>query len=68
MRQSEVHRRVRMLSIGQVARRLSVGETTVRRDIASGDLAAVRVGRRAWRVSEADLERFIAERSNRVDE
>ena len=76
MRQSRVYERARtaawrpprQLTVQQVATRLNVSESTVRRNIASGELAAVRVGKAAWRVSEEDLTRFQAERSNRADE
>ncbi len=66
--QSMIYRRGRRLSVPQVARRLSVSESTVYRLIGSGELEAVRVGRKAWRVSEATLVRFVASRSNRADE
>ena len=54
--------------MAQVARRLACSESTVRRNINSGYLAAVRVGKPAWRISEEDLARFVAERSNWADE
>lgn len=60
----------RKLRLNQVARRLSVGITTVRRMIAYGDLPAVRIGtgKGVWVVAEPDLEQFLRDRSNRADE
>lgn len=60
--------RARKLRLNQVARRLSVSVATVKRLIYYGELAAVRVGRRAWAVAETDLEQFVRSRSNRADE
>ena len=76
MRHSRIYERTpetgrgpsRQLTVAQVARRLACSESTVRWNIHSGELAAVRVGKAAWRISEADLNRFLAERSNRADE
>lgn len=45
--------------VAAVARRLGVSVKTVRRMVARGDLAAVRVGR-SLRIMDADLESYIA--------
>ena len=54
--------RGRCLTIGDVAGRLSVSVTTVRRWIRRRELAAVKLGG-AVRVRERDLEEFLAARS-----
>jgi excisionase family DNA binding protein len=48
-----------LLTVGDVARELSLGETTVRELIARGELRAIRIGR-ALRVRAQDLEAFVA--------
>jgi excisionase family DNA binding protein len=45
----------------QAAARLAVGMTTIREEIRSGRLVALRVGR-AVRISETELARWIGER------
>ena len=50
-----------LLTVKDVARRLSIGRTTVYELIARGELAAVRIGR-ARRIPASAVERFIAER------
>ena len=55
----------KLLTVADTARRLRQSEVTVRRKIASGDLAAVRIGsgpRAPIRVEAAELEAFIHER------
>ena len=47
-----------LLTVNEVAQRLRLHEMTVRRQIRSGQLPAVRVGRRI-RVREEDLEAFM---------
>jgi excisionase family DNA binding protein len=47
------------LSLGDVAQELGVNVRTVRRYIASGQLAAYRVGPRLLRVDRADLDAFV---------
>lgn len=49
-----------LLTVAEVARRLSVSEETVRRLIAHRKLAAVRITR-AIRVARSDLDQYIAE-------
>ncbi len=51
----------RLLSVGDVADRLKVTEDTVRRWLREGRLQAYRLGggRSGWRISEADLRRFL---------
>ena len=53
----------RLLTLKQVAERLNQSVKTVRRRIAYRQLQAVQLSKRAWRVEEAELERFVAERS-----
>ena len=48
----------RLLEVHAVAHRLSVSQVYVWRLIRSGQLAAVRLGRR-WRVDSLDLQAFI---------
>lgn len=51
------------LTVKDVARRYAVHPETVRRWIKEG-LAATKLGNRAgWRVREADLDRFLADRA-----
>ena len=47
-----------MLTLGEAAGRLAVSARTVRREIAAGRLAVVRIGR-ALRICETDLEAYI---------
>ena len=47
-------------TIDQVARRWAVHRQTIVRLIASGKLRAIRVGR-AWRVTEAEVQRYELE-------
>jgi len=53
----------RLLTIKEVADRLSVTTRTVHRYISAGKLVKVQLSGRAVRVSEADLARFIKERT-----
>lgn len=47
------------LSVGEVAEELNVSVESVRDWIAQGRLAAIRPGRRAWRVRRSDLQRML---------
>lgn len=53
-----------LLTVRQVAKRLSVHEETVRRWIAAGRLRAIKLGSRAagWRIRQGELDRFLQER------
>jgi excisionase family DNA binding protein len=51
-----------LLPLADVARELNVTVATVRREIARGHLAAVRVGERKILVQRADLLAYLAER------
>lgn len=51
----------RLLTVAEVAERCRVDPKTVRRWIATKELAAHKLGR-VWRVSERDLRRFLSER------
>ncbi len=55
-----------LLTVPQVAERLQVSEWTVRDWLRKGQLRGVRLGgtRIGWRVSEADLRRFIDSRAS----
>jgi len=53
--------KIRYVTVAEVARALRVSNMTVYRLIQSGELAALRVGR-SYRINEADLDRFLAER------
>jgi excisionase family DNA binding protein len=52
----------RLLDRGETAERLHVSSMTVRRLGKAGHLTEVRVGKRAIRIEEDSVERYIAER------
>jgi excisionase family DNA binding protein len=53
----------KLLTVQEVANRLSVHPDTVRQWIRNGEIGAIDLGGRAgYRISEEDLERFIRER------
>ena len=56
-----------LLTVSEVASAMRVSNMTVYRLIKGGELAAVRVGKN-YRIREADLERFLQDRSVRVEE
>ena len=49
----------RILTIDDVAKTMKVGQKTVYRWIAAGDLAAAKIGYKTYRVFESDLIRFL---------
>jgi excisionase family DNA binding protein len=55
----------RFMTVGEVAAVLRVSTMTVYRLINAGQLPAVRIGR-SFRVSEEELDRYLAERHTRV--
>jgi excisionase family DNA binding protein len=55
-----------LLTVSEVAASMRVSNMTVYRLIKSGDLAAVRIGHN-FRIREADVERYLAARSVRVE-
>lgn len=55
-----------MLTINEVAKRLTVSRDTIRRMIDRGELVAIKVGLRQWRIEEAELERYIARQQGKV--
>jgi excisionase family DNA binding protein len=57
----------RLFTVAEVAAVMRVSNMTVYRLIRSGELAALRVGK-GYRIFEADLERFLGERSVRVED
>jgi len=48
-----------MLDLAEVAERLNCCQKTVRTKIATGELAAYKLSKRMWRVSEDDLEGYL---------
>jgi len=56
----------RLFTVSEVADAMRVSNMTVYRLIKSGELPALRVGK-GYRIFEADLERFLSERSVRVE-
>ncbi len=57
-----------MLTVQEVAKRLRVNEKTVRTWINSGDLPAFPVGGRGYRISKADLDRFVEAQKKALQE
>ena len=55
-----------LLTVSEVAAAMRVSNMTVYRLIMGGELPAVRVGKN-YRLREADLERFLEERSVRTE-
>lgn len=56
----------RLLTVAEVAAAMRVSNMTVYRLIKAGDLPAVRVGKN-YRIREADVERYLSDRSVRVE-
>jgi excisionase family DNA binding protein len=56
-----------LLTVAEVAAGMRVSNMTVYRLIKTGELPAVRVGK-GYRIREADLRRFLDERSVRVED
>jgi excisionase family DNA binding protein len=56
-----------LLTVGEVASVIRVSNMTVYRLIRSGELPALRVGKN-YRLRGSDVERFLEERSVRVEE
>ena len=52
----------RLLRVPEVAKILGISEGDTRRKIYSGELVSIKIGKRAVRVAQADLEAFIASR------
>ncbi len=55
-----------LLTVAEVAGLMRVSNMTVYRLIKAGELAAVRVGH-SYRIREGEVERYLAERSVRVE-
>ncbi len=55
----------RWLTTAEIAKRLSLTERTIRDWLRSGRLPGIRLGssRAGWRIREADLDAFLAQRS-----
>jgi excisionase family DNA binding protein len=56
----------RLLTVGEVAATMRVSNMTVYRLIKAGQLAAIRVGKN-YRIRESDVNRYLSERSVRVE-
>jgi excisionase family DNA binding protein len=56
-----------LLTVEEVASMLRVHHSTVRRFIADGQLTALRLGGKVYRISRDDVERFLAESEVRAD-
>jgi excisionase family DNA binding protein len=54
----------RLLSVGDVAKLLSVTEPTVRQWIKEGKLKAHRAGARFWRIRQSEVDRMLAEQAS----
>jgi excisionase family DNA binding protein len=57
----------RLFTVAEVAEAMRVSNMTVYRLIKSGELPALRVGK-GYRIFEADLDRFLSDRSVRVED
>jgi excisionase family DNA binding protein len=55
------------LTVEEVADAMRVSKMTIYRLIKSGQLAAIQVGKN-YRIRESDVDRYLAERSVRVEE
>ncbi|MFB3737405.1 MAG: helix-turn-helix domain-containing protein [Candidatus Velamenicoccus archaeovorus] len=56
----------RLLTVAEVCQAMRVSSMTVYRLIKSGELPAIRLGR-SYRVRESDVDRYLAERSVKVE-
>jgi excisionase family DNA binding protein len=56
----------RLLTVGEVAGAMRVSNMTVYRLIKGGELPAIRVGKN-YRIREMDVNRYLSERSVRVE-
>ena len=56
------------IQITTAAKILDCSDDFIRKQIRDGNLEAIRVGKRATRISEASLDRFIAERKVNPDD
>jgi len=56
----------RLLTVGEVAATMRVSNMTVYRLIKGGQLGAIRVGKN-YRIRESDVNRYLSERSIRVE-
>jgi len=55
------------LTVADVAKRLGVSQPFVRTEVRAGRLHAVRVGRRFFRITPADVEAWLSEVSHEGD-
>ena len=53
-----------LLTVSQAADYLKLSEKTVRRLISNQTLLAAKVGGRAWRIKESDIEAYLRAHSN----
>jgi excisionase family DNA binding protein len=56
-----------LLTVSEVAATMRVSNMTVYRLIKSGQIGAIRVGKN-YRISESDVDRYLADRAVRVEE
>jgi excisionase family DNA binding protein len=50
-----------LLTVEEVAKRLKLSTATVRRLLARGDIAAMKVGIRQWRATESAVAHYLSE-------
>ena len=65
---TELEKLTTMSSLRQVARRLNISLGTTRKLVDEGHLTAVRLGLRTVRISDVEVERFIASQSAQAKE
>ena len=58
---------MKYLTPKEVRQELNVSVSLVYKEIRSGNLLSHRFGKRAYRISEVDLQRYVAERSSAND-
>ncbi|MDR6688964.1 excisionase family DNA binding protein [Arthrobacter sp. 1088] len=62
-------KKLRFLTVEQVAEDLNVSEVQVRSPLKSGDLKGIQIGgRNVWRIGASDVEDYIAEAYKRTAE
>ena len=55
-----------LLTVEEVAQRLKLNPSTIRRLLREGVLRGSKVGKRQWRVQSRDLEAYLGQRSNDI--
>lgn len=59
---TEQERETEFLNVEEIAARLRVDQETVRRWLRQGKMNGVSLGRAGWRITRAEVERFLKER------